>query len=175
MRWSACLEWDGTRDMAGNSRSLNPLDLIFDVRVSKYKYVVRSLLLADLWWVLAVLGLLTLKPAMPVDYRAAGSFTSLFATVLLLPLVENAIYIFLVDLVAGRSRARIRISVIAALVATLLHAIYSTEAVFLFGSYFIFAAIYLAWREDDRSFGFWFGVMLHAMFNIPAAAIAFLG
>ncbi len=160
--------------MAG-SRSLNPIDLIFDVRVSKYKYVVRSLLLADLWWVLAVLGLLALKPATPIDYRAAGSFTMLAATVLLLPLVQNAIYIFLVDLAAGRSRARIRISIVAALVATLLHAIYSTEAVFLFGSYFIFAAIYLAWREEDRSFGFWFGVMLHVMFNVPAAAIAFLG
>jgi len=161
--------------MAGNSRSLNPIDLIFDVRVSKYKYVVRSLLLADLWWVLAVLGLLALKPAAAIDYRAAGSFTTLAATVLLLPLVENAIYIFLVDLVAGHSRARIRISVGAALVATVLHTIYSTEAVFLFGSYFIFAAIYLAWREEDRSFGFWFGVLLHMMFNVPAATIAFLG
>jgi len=161
--------------MAGNLRILNPIDLFFDVSVPKYKYVVRSLLLADLWWVVAVLGLLAIKPAAVIDYRAAGSFTTLFATVLLLPLVENAIYLFLVDLVAGHGRARIRISVVAASIATVLHAIYSTDAVFLFGSYFIFAAVYLAWREEDRSFGFWFGVMLHAMFNVPGAAIAFLG
>jgi hypothetical protein len=161
--------------MAGNSRILNPIDLIFDVSVSKHKYVVRGLLLADLWWALAVLGLLAIKPAAVIDYRDAGSFTTLFATVLLLPLIENAIYIFLVDLAAGRSQARIRISVGAALIATGLHAIYSTDAVFLFGSYFLFAAVYLAWRDEDRSFGFWFGAMLHVMFSLPAGAIAFLG
>jgi hypothetical protein len=161
--------------MAGTKRLPNPIDLIFDVSVPKYQYVVRGLLLADLWWALAVLGLLAVKPAVVIDDRAAGSLTTLLATVLLLPLVENAIYIFLVDLVAGHGRARIRISVIAALVSTLLHAGDSTGAVFLFGSYFIFAAGYLAWREEDRSFGFWFGVILHAMFNAPGAAIAFLG
>ncbi len=161
--------------MAGSTRSLNPIHVIFDVSVPKYKYIVRSLLLADLWWVLAVLGLLAIKPAPVIDYRAAGSFTMLLATVVLLPLIENAVYIFLVDLAAGATRAPIRISIAAALVATGLHAIYSTEAIFLFGSYFIFAAIYLAWRDQDRSFGFWFGVMLHAMFKVPAAAIAFLG
>ena len=162
--------------MAGGLRIWNPIELFFDVSVPKYKYVVRSLLLADLWWGVAVLGLVAIKPAAVIDHRAAGSFTTLFAIVLLLlPLVENTIYLFLVDLVAGHSRARIRISVGAALVATVLHTIYSAEAVFLFGSYFIFAAIYLAWREEDRSFGFWLGVMLHAMFNVPGAAIAFLG
>jgi hypothetical protein len=161
--------------MAGNLRILNPLDLFFDVSVPKYKYVVRSLLLADLWWVVAVLGLLAIKPAAVIDYRGAGSFTTLMASVLLLPLIENAIYLFLIDLAAAHSRARIRISVVAALMAAGLQAIYSTEAVFLFGSYFIFAAVYLAWRDEDRSFGFWFGVMLHAMFNVPGAAITFLG
>lgn len=161
--------------MAGHSRTLNPLHLIFDVSVPKYKYVVRSLLLADLWWVLAVAGLLAIKPAPVVDYRAAGSVTTLLASVALLPLVGNGIYIFLLDLIAGETQARIRVSIIAALIATGLHAIYSTDAIFLFGSYFIFAAIYLAWRAEDRSFGFWFGVLLHAMFNVPGAAIAFLG
>ena len=161
--------------MAETNRLPNPIDLIFDVSVPKYQYVVRGLLVVDLWWTLAVLGLLAVKPAPMIDHRAAGSLSALLATVLLLPLVENAIYIFLVDLFADRSRARIRLSAVAALVSTLLHVSYSTETVFLFGSYFIFAAVYLAWREEDRSFGFWFGVILHAIFNAPGAAIAFLG
>ena len=161
--------------MAASSRTWNPIARIFDASVPKHEYVVRSLLLAQLWWVPAVLGLLAVKPAAPVDHRAAGSAAVLFSTIALLPLVENAVYIFLVDLTAGAGRARIRISVAAALAAAGLHAITSAGAVFLFGAYFIFAAVYLAWRETDRSFGFWFGVALHALFNAPAAALAFLG
>ena len=153
--------------MAGFSRTSNPFDLIFDVSVSKHRYVLRGLFLA-------IAGLLAAKPTGLTDSRAAGSVSTLFSTVLLLPLVQNAIYIFPVDLVAGRSRARLRISIAAALLASLVYAVHSADAAFLFGSYFIFAAVYLAWRETDRSFGFWFGVVLHAIFNLPAAAVAFL-
>ncbi|HLZ65562.1 MAG TPA: hypothetical protein VKQ29_04990 [Aliidongia sp.] len=130
---------------------------------------------SDLWWVLAALGLVAIKPAPLADGRAAGSLALLCLSGLLLPLIQNAIYIFLIDLVAGRRQAHIRISIVAALAAAGLQAIYSTGVLFLFGSYFIFAAVYLAWREEDRSFGFWFGVLLHVLFNAPAATIAFLG
>jgi hypothetical protein len=161
--------------MAETNRLPNPIDLIFDVSVPKSRYVVRGLLLADVWWTLAVLGLLAVKPAPVIDQLAAGSLAALIATVLLLPLVENAIYILAVDLAAGHGRARLPVAAVLAALATLLHGSYGLEALFLFGAYFSFAMIYLAWRGIDRSMGFWLGVVLHALLNAPGAVRAFLG
>jgi len=161
--------------MTDIARSLNVIGPMFDVSVPKRRYVACSLGLVNLWWGAGVAMLVMAAPGRLPDIHAVGSLATLFATIALLPLVENAVYLLLVDLVASRSRACFRIALIGALVATLLRAPGPAEALCLFGAYFFTGMVYLAWRDQDRSFGFWFGVGLHGLFNLPPALLAFVG
>ncbi|HEV2673126.1 MAG TPA: hypothetical protein VGV37_01210 [Aliidongia sp.] len=161
--------------MTDIARSLNLIEPMFDVSVSKRDYMACSLRLVNLWWGSGVALLVTTASNRLPDPHAMGSLATLLATVLLLPLVENAVYLLLIDLISARNRAPLRVSFIAALAATLLHSTRPPEALFLLGAYFFTAAVYLAWRHQDRSFGFWFGVGLHGLFNLPTAVLGFLG
>ena len=161
--------------MTSIARNLNVIGPMFDVSVPKRRYVACSLGLVNLWWGAGVAVLVLSAPGRLPDAHAAGSLATLFATIALLPLVENAVYLLLIDLAASRSRASFRISLVGALAATVLHAPPPAEALCLFGAYFFTATAYLAWRDQDRSFGFWFGVGLHGLFNLPPALLAFLG
>ncbi|GGF08043.1 hypothetical protein GCM10011611_11850 [Aliidongia dinghuensis] len=158
----------------GSPIRFNLIDPLFDASVPKACYVARSLRLAHLAWGGGVIILVS-APNVPADPEVPGSVMHLVRAVLLWPLVENAVFLLLLHLIAQRGETGRTLSVVAAASATLVTAPPPSQALFLFSAYFLTAAVYLAWRDRDRHFGFWLGAALHGLFNAPGAVVGYWG
>ncbi|RTL39041.1 MAG: hypothetical protein EKK53_18055 [Burkholderiales bacterium] len=119
-----------------------------------------------IWLAFSVLIIALGNPGPPSNVAPSADLFELLESIAIAPLVENAIYIALLSLVDATNRQNLVAAIFAAVMA-LFH--WPWRAIPAFGLFFIIALFCMANRNRRPRFAFWGGVILHSMFNLPAA------
>jgi len=112
----------------------------------------------------------------PVDAPVEPT-TSLVAAVSILaggviavPLIENWVFTSVLKFFLHENPKKVAFA--AALIAAALHASFRSLAAF--GIFYVIAAVYLTHAKENPRYAFWLGVLIHAIFNFPGAAVPLL-
>lgn len=146
---------------------------LFNKQMNAKQCFLNALKILAAWMAFSLFVVLAFasEPSLTSSDNVGQATANLLIGILLVPLVENFLFIRALDYLSS-SQPTAKTALVAAAVAATLH--FSWRAVAAFGLFFVISAIYITYRDNSQRFAFWGGVGLHMIFNLPGSALAFM-